>query len=208
MGITVPDPASIRRGRLVRNQPPPRPWRLTTELHDVIELLRDAVRDGTGLWADLGAGTGTFTRALAALLGPGSAIYAVDDDATAVRALRALPPTPTVRIIPVKADFTERLELPATGEGLLDGILLANALHFVENAPGVLGQLAEELRPGGRVVVVEYDRRGASRWVPHPISASRWPELADAAGLTAARITARRPSAYQGILYVGTATKR
>jgi SAM-dependent methyltransferase len=177
------------------------------EIHDAIELLRDAVGDGAGVWADLGAGTGTFTRALAALLEPGSTIYAVDDDATAVRALRSLPSTPAVRAVAVKGDFTQPLRLPAGSEVLLDGILLANALHFVRNASDVLRGLAEGLRPGGRVVIVEYDRREASRWVPYPIPASRWPELADAGGLTAARITARRPSAYQGILYVGAATK-
>jgi predicted RNA methylase len=82
------------------------------EIHDAIELLRDAVGSSRGVWADLGAGTGTFTRALAALLGPGSTIYAVDDDATAVRALRALPSMPTTRVIAVKGDFTQPLVLP------------------------------------------------------------------------------------------------
>jgi trans-aconitate methyltransferase len=177
------------------------------EIHDAIELLREAVGDDSGVWADLGAGTGTFTRALAALLGPHSTIYAVDDDAKAVRALRALPSTETARLVAVKADFTRSLEAPGLGDALLDGILLANALHFVRDAPGVLGRLVERLRAGGRVVIVEYDRRDASRWVPYPIAASRWPELAVAAGLTGARITATRPSAYQGILYAGTAAK-
>jgi ubiquinone/menaquinone biosynthesis C-methylase UbiE len=177
------------------------------EIHDAIELLRDAVGDSRGVWADLGAGTGTFTRALAASLGMGSTIYAVDDDAGAVRALRALPPTQTTRLVAVKADFTQPLELATIGDTLLDGILLANSLHFVRNARDVLRTLVERLRVAGRVVVVEYDRRGASRWVPYPIPASRWPELAAAAGLTAATITATRPSAYQGIIYAGTATK-
>jgi SAM-dependent methyltransferase len=90
---------------------------------------------------------------------------------------------------------------------VLDGILLANALHFVRDGQAVLERLVERLRPGGRVVLVEYDRRAASRWVPFPIPASGWPALAVAAGLAGARITATRPSEYQGILYVGAATK-
>ena len=57
---------------------------------DAIEMIRDAVGVSAGVWADLGAGTGTFTRALTEVLGAGSTVYAVDGDARAVRALREL----------------------------------------------------------------------------------------------------------------------
>ena len=42
---------------------------------------------GPATWADLGCGDGTFTLALASLLPAGSTIYAVDQDAAALRAL-------------------------------------------------------------------------------------------------------------------------
>ena len=177
------------------------------EINDAVALIRDAVGDSTGVWADLGAGAGTFTRALAQTLGDGSTIYAVDDDAIAVAALRALASRSQTRIIPVKADFTRSLELPGIGDVPIDGMLLANALHFVRDAPSVLARLAQRVRVGGRVVVVEYDRRSPSRWVPYPIHASQWPKLAAAAGLSEAAITATRPSAYSGVLYAGVATK-
>ena len=51
---------------------------------DHVALLRAAVRPG-GTWADIGAGSGAFTLALADLLGPGGAILAVDRDAGALR---------------------------------------------------------------------------------------------------------------------------
>jgi len=178
------------------------------ENQEAIDLLRDAVGKSTGIWADLGAGTGTFTLALAELL-RGGTIYAVDDDATAVRALGDLPAVGDTRIIPIKADFTRPLELPSL-EGSrrpLDGLLIANALHFVRDPTGVLSRLVQKLRTGGRVIVVEYDQRRASRWVPHPIPAARWPTLAAAAGLVETTITATRPSMYSGILYVGAATR-
>ncbi|HEV8449256.1 MAG TPA: class I SAM-dependent methyltransferase [Gemmatimonadaceae bacterium] len=179
------------------------------EIEEAIDLLRDAVGKRQGVWADLGAGTGTFTRALAALLGPGSTIYAVDDDVTAVRALADLPGDSDVRIVPVRANFTRPLELPGLGTGTmpLDGILFANALHFVRDATGTLTRLAQTLRGGGRVIVVEYDRRLPSPWVPHPIPVARWPKMAAAAGLVEATVTATRPSMYSGILYVGAATR-
>ena len=176
------------------------------EIQEAVDLLREAVGESTGIWADLGAGTGTFTLALAELLGGGT-IYAVDDDASAIRALGELQAVGGTRIVPVKADFTRSLELPGLGGTPLDGLLMANALHFVRDATGVLSRLVPRVRAGGRVVVVEYDQRRASRWVPHPIPAAAWPTLAAAAGLVDATITATRPSMYSGILYVGAATR-
>jgi ubiquinone/menaquinone biosynthesis C-methylase UbiE len=176
-------------------------------VNDAVALIRDAVGNGTGIWADFGAGTGTFTRALARVLDTESVIYAVDDDANAVAGLRQLATTSPTRMIPVIADFTRSFELPDLGDALLDGILLANSLHFVRDAESVLTQLARRVRVGGRVVVVEYDRRTPSRWVPYPIDASRWPQLAASAGLTRAAITATRPSAYAGELYAGVAVR-
>lgn len=175
------------------------------DMRDAIELLRSAITHKAGVWADLGAGTGTFTRALADTLGRSCTVYAVDANPSASRALVELAAR-DARIIPVKADFTGPLELPGL-RGHLDGVLLANALHFLPDAVPVLARWVGEVRPGGRVIVVEYDRRGADQWVPHPISASRWPKLAAAAGLTDATITASRPSAYSGMLYVGTAIR-
>jgi ubiquinone/menaquinone biosynthesis C-methylase UbiE len=177
------------------------------EIREAVDLLRDAVGESAGTWADLGAGTGTFTAALAEVLGGGSTVYAVDEDAGAVRALGDLPATGDTRIVPVRADFTLPLALPGLGQSQLDGILLANALHFVRDATEVLTRLVQMVRQNGRVVVVEYDRRQASQWVPHPIPASRWPAMAASAGLIDATITATRPSTYSGILYVGVATR-
>jgi ubiquinone/menaquinone biosynthesis C-methylase UbiE len=176
-------------------------------VNDAVALIRDAVGNGTGVWADLGAGTGTFTRALARTIDAASTIYAVDDDVNAIASLRELAATSATRIIPVTADFTRSFDLPGLGDAMLDGILLANSLHFVPNADSVLTQLARRVRVRGRVVIVEYDRRAPGRWVPYPIDASRWPQLATSAGLTRAAITATRLSTYAGVLYAGVATR-
>jgi len=57
------------------------------------------------------------------------------------------------------------------------------------------------------VVIVEYDRRRANRWVPYPIPAMRVAPLAIAAGLTAPTVVATRPSAFGGTLYVAAADR-
>ena len=175
---------------------------------EAIELIRGAIPAAAGNWADLGAGEGTFTRALAALLGPGSRVWAVDRDARALASLRRRPPGgPAAEVVTLTADFTRPLGLPGLGEGSLDGILLANALHFVPDPEAVLGRLVERLAPGGRLVVIEYDRRRASRWVPHPIPPARLRELAARAGLTEPVVVAQRPSAFGGDLYVAVADR-
>lgn len=163
---------------------------------DAVALLASAIHTRGGTWADLGAGAGVFTRALVEVLGEDCRVYAVD---------REVRVAPTRNITAVDGDFTQPLELPGLGAGKLDGIVLANALHFVRDAGAVLGRLAGLVKLGGSVVLVEYDRRSANPWVPYPISSTRLPALADAAALSAFEVTATRASDYGGELYVAIA---
>src|SRR5262245_474370 len=86
-------------------------------------------------------------------------------------------------------------------------MLFAHALHFVRDADLVLARLVERLRPGGRVVLVEHDpaRTVDGCRIRSPIA--RLPELAASAGLSTPEVTAKRPSAYGGDLYVAAATR-
>lgn len=165
---------------------------------DAVSLIKDAVAGQGGVWADLGAGGGTFTRALVALLSEGSRVYAVDRHAGAVSDLARWAEAEAPSVTAIEGDFTGELDLPVTE---LDGILLANALHFAKDSAAVLARLAKLLRPGGRVVLVEYDRRAASRWVPYPISIAQLYGLASAAELSKPRVVESRPSEYGGIIY-------
>ena len=151
---------------------------------------------------DVGAGDGAFTRALVQRLGPRSQVYAVDADAKALAKLGQWANREGASVIPVVADFTRGFELPGLEQRPLDGILAANALHYVPDPAKVLAQLIGRLRPGGRVVLIEYDRRRATRWVPYPIDMERLPDIAAHAGLTSPTIEGTRPSMYGGVLYV------
>jgi trans-aconitate methyltransferase len=93
-------------------------------------LLSPALAQTTGVWADLGCGDGVFTRLLAEWLPAGSLVYAVDRDAAALRRLQqALAGSNRgVTVLLRQADFTHPLDLPP-----LDGMLLANSLHFVRH---------------------------------------------------------------------------
>jgi len=173
---------------------------------EAVALLEAAIPRAPGVWADLGCGDGLFTQALVELLGPGGRVYAVDRDRQAIASLqRRLANVPNV--LPVLADFTRPFELPEHMDGRLDGILLANSLHYVRDAKDVLSRLVGMVAPGGRVVLIEYDGRAANPWVPYPIGIERWNSLTAAAGLSTPVITAKRSSRFGGDLYVAAAER-
>ena len=172
---------------------------------DHVALLRAAVEPG-GTWADVGAGSGAFTLALAELLGPGGRIIAVDRDAGALaRNADAVGARfPAVALETRVADFTRALDLPP-----LDGLVAANSLHFVarDRQVEVIRGLAGLLRPGGRFVVVEYDADRGNPWVPNPFSDASWRRLATSAGLVEARSTGRVPSRFLAAIYSAMAVR-
>jgi ubiquinone/menaquinone biosynthesis C-methylase UbiE len=167
-------------------------------------LLTPVVPITSGIWADLGCGDGVFTLLLAELLPSDSAVYAVDWDATALNVLRRkLGQVETaVNVHTVQADFTQPLNLPP-----LDAVLMANSLHFVRDKEPVLCRLCEWLRPGGRLVVVEYNTRHGNDAVPYPLDDAAFLSLAARVGLTQPEIRVRAPSTFLGEKYTGVAVR-
>lgn len=173
-------------------------------LSEACELIQPAIPAPGGTWADLGAGTGLFTCALATLLGASGNVIAVDRDERALSALHELAGRHTpqsARILPVKGDF-EVLPWITEFDGVeLDGILLANALHFAAQGARLLAQVVRLLGKEGRVVVVEYGRKQANRWVPYPVPIERLVDLASEALLSPPRVIGERSSAFGGVMY-------
>ena len=165
---------------------------------ELVGLLRDGVAAKGGRWADLGAGEGAFTLALAELLGPGAHITAVDRDAGSMRGLAAEMGKrfPATALEVVVADFTRPISLSS-----LDGIVMANSLHFVRDKSPVLVRVREMLRPGGSLIVVEYGSDRGNPWVPHPFSYQRWEQMAATAGFDRTRLLGTVPSRYLGSMY-------
>ena len=163
------------------------------DVTDAIEMLAPAGVEalGPGTWADLGCGDGVFTRALASLLARGSTIHAMDRDAAI---LRTLPATYGGAAIHThRGDFT-RQPWPFTG---VDGILMANSLHYVAAQPAFVRACESQGMAKPRFLIVEYDTDQSSRWVPHPVGRAALGRLFAAAGYPAVRVLATRPSIYR-----------
>ena len=171
---------------------------------DHVALLRNGIPAPGGVWADLGAGAGAFTWALADLLGPGATIYAVDQDMGALlenrRGLQMRWPGTLAHIQP--GDFTRPLDLPP-----LDGVVMANALHFVRQKEPVLARVHSLLRPGGRLLLVEYNADSGNPWVPFPLSYPRWAALAVRCGFSSTRLLTTVPSRFLREIYAAASDR-
>lgn len=171
-------------------------------LSEAMDLLRPAVRlTPRACWADLGAGDGIFTRALASILHDRQPIlYAVDQHIDALADIAQQHPQATIHTV---AADVRAWHWPDTS---FDGVLLANILHFLPDPATLLLQVRQHLAPHGTTVVLEYDRAKASTWVPFPLPPAQLQALLHNAGFRHADIIARRPSRYQGNLYMVHAT--
>jgi ubiquinone/menaquinone biosynthesis C-methylase UbiE len=174
---------------------------------DHVNLIRDGVADANGIWADFGSGAGAFTLALAELLGGSGQIYSIDRDSGALeqqrKAMRAQFPNQTVTYH--AADFTRPLDLaPATA---LDGILMANSLHFIRDKAPVLALVRGYLKPGGSLLLVEYNTNQGNTWVPYPFTYETWEEMAGKNGFRDTRKLAARPSRFLGEIFSALSVK-
>jgi ubiquinone/menaquinone biosynthesis C-methylase UbiE len=172
---------------------------------DLTALLERGVQRGPFRWAELGAGEGNFTKALAGLLGPGAHITAVDRDRGALEVLRSEMgrTCPGTGLEVQVADFTTPLHLND-----LDGIVMANSLHFVSNKQPVLEAVREMLKPGGRLIVVEYGTDRGNPWVPHPFSYETWQRMSAEADLVGTELIGTVPSRYFGSMYSALSLSR
>jgi arsenite methyltransferase len=106
--------------------------------------------------ADLGSGSGYFTFRLAQAVAPGGKVYAVDIDesmnqyVTAQARERGLT---NVDVILAKPDDPL---LPRSGVQM---IFSANTYHFLENRIAYFTNATKYLRPGGRVVIIDFSSR-------------------------------------------------
>jgi len=161
---------------------------------DHVDLLRPANLQPGGTWADFGAGSGAFTLALRELVGTHADIYSVDKDRRGFSELEKAHRekfTTSQNVHTMRADFTGRLSLPP-----LDGIVMANSLHYYREKEKVLRHVRSFLKLNGVLLLVEYNVDSGNMWVPYPLSFETYRELAPRAGFSEPRLLGTKPSRF------------
>jgi ubiquinone/menaquinone biosynthesis C-methylase UbiE len=133
------------------------------QVERVVELLNAQPGDRV---ADLGAGSGLFTRPLATKVGPEGVVYAIDinedllehiDETAKEENLENITPVLASQYDP---NIPEKVDL----------ILICNTLHQIDD-PGVyLSNLVDYLKEGGRVAIIDYDSKWPQRFAERKYS--------------------------------------
>jgi ubiquinone/menaquinone biosynthesis C-methylase UbiE len=106
--------------------------------------------------ADIGAGTGYFNRHLARAVGRTGKVYAIDIELQMVEYMRQRAErekTPQVEAVMGAPDD------PRLPEGGVDLVLIVDTYHHIDGRVKYLRRLARRLRPGGRVAIVDFEKR-------------------------------------------------
>jgi ubiquinone/menaquinone biosynthesis C-methylase UbiE len=115
-----------------------------------------ALRNGD-IVADLGAGTGYFTRRLAKAVAPSGRVYAVDIQPEMLSRLKENMEKAGIRNVEIVLGETDDPKLP---RGSFDWILLVDVYHELQHPKATLARMREALKHTGKVALVEYRLEG------------------------------------------------
>ena len=116
--------------------------------------LRQALTLETGkVVADVGAGKGELTFALAREVGPKGHVFSTEIDPARLRRLREA-------VVAAKLDNVTVVEARGSETGLppncCDAIVLRRVYHHLTEPPGINASLLRSLRPGGVLAIVDF----------------------------------------------------
>ena len=155
-------------------------------------LLRElALKPGMVL-ADVGAGTGYIARRMASVVGASGAVFAVDVQPEMIEMLKTLASQAKLpQIKPVLGGVSD-VKLPVAS---VDLAIMVDVYHELEFPREVMLSLVRAMKPGGRVVFVEYRAEDAN--VPikalHKMSEAQVKREAAVVGLTWERTASGLP---------------
>ena len=170
-------------------------WQKPDEIMDVL-----GIADGAAV-ADIGAGAGWFTIRLARRVGPNGVVYAQDVQRQMLDAVRRRVAREGLLNVETRLGSGSTPNLPARA---LDAVLVVDVYPEVEERVAFLRNLAEALKPGGRIGIINY-RPGRGGPGPAPsegvrVDSAGVEQDALAAGL---RVVARQTLPYQYLLVLG-----
>ena len=122
--------------------------------------------------ADIGAGTGLFTRLFAPKVEPGGTVYAIDIARSFIdNILRSCKEQGITNVEGIVNTHTET-GLPADS---IDLAFIADTYHHFEHPQQMLASIHRALRKDGRVIIIDFHRdpRTSSSWVMHHVRGNR-----------------------------------
>jgi predicted methyltransferase len=105
--------------------------------------------------ADVGAGTGLFTRLFARAVGPAGKVYAVDIAPRFVEHVEKTCKEAGLKNVQGVVCTPTSVELP---ENSVDLVFVCDTYHHFEFPQRTLASIHRALRPGGRIVLVDFHR--------------------------------------------------
>jgi arsenite methyltransferase len=121
--------------------------------HEVITALN--LKDGDAV-ADIGAGSGYFSFRLVQHVGDKGRVYAVDINPEMIRHMNR-----RIRDIGLKnlSTVLSDPDDPLLPKSSADVIFVCEVWHHIENQAKYLAQMRQVLKPGGRVVMIDFQNR-------------------------------------------------
>ena len=105
---------------------------------------------------DFGAGSGHYARAAAAVVGAGGKVYAIDVQEDVLKHIKLNTHEHHQRTIEMLWGDIEKSGGTHLRDASLDAVILANTLFQIENRFGCLGEIKRVLKPGGKLMIVDW----------------------------------------------------
>lgn len=118
--------------------------------------------------ADVGAGTGLFTKLFSPAVGTNGKVYAVDISAEFIKNIRRIAQEQDLNNVETVINTQKSVSLP---ENSVDIVFVCNTYHHFEYPQSMLASIKRALRKKGRLIIVDYKKiKGqSSKWVMNHI---------------------------------------
>jgi SAM-dependent methyltransferase len=127
------------------------------------------VQPGTRV-ADLGAGDGTFTIALARRVASSGHVYATELDDEQLAEIRQAATAAGLSNVTVIKGAISRTNLP---QACCDALFSRVVYHHLTEAAAINADIFRALRPGGRLLIIDFEPGGIMDWIGRPETADR-----------------------------------